>query len=319
MSAKTVLITGCSEGGIGHALALEWHKHGHRVFATARNTNAMTALAAAGIECFAMDVTEPDSLTAIKDQVEELTGGTLDVLVNNAGQGTFLLFLLWGANWEATRSRFWILMLMLQRGCTMSTSGASSAPPKPSPHSSSPHKEQSSSSAPSPELCPTSTEAPPQHIPSPGNRRLTRVGAYNSSKAAINSIADTLRVEMYPFNVRVLNIVTGGVRTNLSPKMLKNLDLKLPDTSLYLPIEAYFKKRTGYSNANAISAQDYAKQVVRDVGRATSSGWVFRGYFAVACWWLSTFGWRTIFDRFMLGTFGLRALKKIIEDQRKTK
>jgi 1-acylglycerone phosphate reductase len=88
MSAKTVLITGCSEGGIGHALALEWHKHGHRVFATARNTNAMTALTAAGIECFAMDVTEPDSLTAIKEQVEKLTGGTLDILVNNAGQGT---------------------------------------------------------------------------------------------------------------------------------------------------------------------------------------------------------------------------------------
>jgi 1-acylglycerone phosphate reductase len=124
---------------------------------------------------------------------------------------------------------------------------------------------------------------------------------------------------MYPFNVRVLNIVTGGVRTNLSPKMLKNLDLKLPDTSLYLPIEGYFKKRTGYSNANAISAQDYAKQVVRDVGSGRSSGWVWRGYFAVACWWLSTFGWRTIFDRFMLGTFGLRALKKIVEDQRKTK
>jgi hypothetical protein len=33
---------------------------------------------------------------------------------------------------------------------------------------------------------------------------------------------------MYPFNVRVLNIATGGVKTNLFPNMLKNLDLKLP-------------------------------------------------------------------------------------------
>jgi 1-acylglycerone phosphate reductase len=87
MSSKTVLITGCSEGGIGHALALEWHKRGHSVFATARNLNAMSALTAAGIECFAMDVTEPESLNVIKEQVGKLTGGTLDILVNNAGQG----------------------------------------------------------------------------------------------------------------------------------------------------------------------------------------------------------------------------------------
>lgn len=164
MSAKTVLITGCSEGGIGHALALEWHKHGHRVFATARNTKAMSELAEAGIECFAMDVTEPDSLTAIKEQVEKVSGGTLDILVNNAGQGTTPPSPL-GANWQATRFRFWILTLMLQRGCTMSTCGASSAPPKHSPRSSSPHKAQSSSSAPSPESCPTSTEVPALQTP----------------------------------------------------------------------------------------------------------------------------------------------------------
>jgi 1-acylglycerone phosphate reductase len=87
MSRKTVLITGCSEGGIGHALALEWHHKGYRVFATARKLEAMAALSSAGIECFAMDVTDTPSLEAIKEQVGQLTGGTLNVLVNNAGQG----------------------------------------------------------------------------------------------------------------------------------------------------------------------------------------------------------------------------------------
>lgn len=87
MSRKSVLITGCSEGGIGHTLALEWNSKGHRVFATARKVDSMTGLQEVGIECLAMDVTDTESLKAVKEQIEEKTGGTLDILVNNAGQG----------------------------------------------------------------------------------------------------------------------------------------------------------------------------------------------------------------------------------------
>lgn len=87
MSRKTVLITGCSEGGIGHNLALEWNSKGYRVFATARKVEAMTGLADVGIECLAMDVTETASLENVKQEIEKKTGGTLDILVNNAGQG----------------------------------------------------------------------------------------------------------------------------------------------------------------------------------------------------------------------------------------
>jgi 1-acylglycerone phosphate reductase len=87
MSRKSVLITGCSEGGIGHTLALEWSKRGYRVFATARKLEAMKGLEEAGVECLTMDVTDRGSLIAAKEQVEQKTGGTLDILVNNAGQG----------------------------------------------------------------------------------------------------------------------------------------------------------------------------------------------------------------------------------------
>jgi len=89
MPRKSVLITGCSVGGIGHNLAEEWHRRGYRVFATARKVESMAALEAAGIECLAMDVTDPASLKAVAEQVGKETGGTLDILVNNAGQGKF--------------------------------------------------------------------------------------------------------------------------------------------------------------------------------------------------------------------------------------
>jgi len=41
---KIILITGCSSG-IGAALALEFHRRGHTVFATARRPAALAPLA----------------------------------------------------------------------------------------------------------------------------------------------------------------------------------------------------------------------------------------------------------------------------------
>jgi 1-acylglycerone phosphate reductase len=143
------------------------------------------------------------------------------------------------------------------------------------------------------------------------------VGAYNSSKAAIQSIADTLRIELYPFNVKVLNISTGGVKTNLSPNSITRWDLKLPPSSVYMPIEQHFKKRQGYSNANAIPASEYAKQVVNAVDGARRSGWIWKGYFAFGAWALSTFAWRTVFDIFMRRAFGLEELRSLVRARKK--
>lgn len=51
----------------------------------------MTTLEQEGIECFEMDVTDLDTVKSVKDQVTEKTGGTLDIIVNNAGQGMWIL------------------------------------------------------------------------------------------------------------------------------------------------------------------------------------------------------------------------------------
>ncbi|KAJ7459513.1 NAD(P)-binding protein [Mycena galericulata] len=77
---RSVLITGCSPGGIGHALAKEYHSKGLRVIATARKPAALTDLAVLGLETLELDVTKIESVKAVREQVEAMTGGTLDIL-----------------------------------------------------------------------------------------------------------------------------------------------------------------------------------------------------------------------------------------------
>jgi len=83
---RSVLITGCSPGGIGHALAREFHFKGLRVFATARRVETISDLAAIGIETLSLEVDKADSVTKVKQEIQQLTGGRLHFLVNNAGR-----------------------------------------------------------------------------------------------------------------------------------------------------------------------------------------------------------------------------------------
>lgn len=90
---KSVLISGCSKGGIGDALAQEFHKKGLRVFATARDLAKIEHLKAIGLEVLQLDVTSSESIRNAVDEVHKVTGGRLDFLVNNAGSGKISLWL----------------------------------------------------------------------------------------------------------------------------------------------------------------------------------------------------------------------------------
>jgi 1-acylglycerone phosphate reductase len=88
-SMKSVLITGCSAGGIGEEFARAFQKRGYLVFATARNTSKIPSdlLALPNVENISLDVTSTDSIAKALEIVSQKTNGTLDVLVNNSGAG----------------------------------------------------------------------------------------------------------------------------------------------------------------------------------------------------------------------------------------
>jgi 1-acylglycerone phosphate reductase len=86
--SKSVLITGCSTGGIGHALTLSFQKRGLTVFASARNISSMSSLSdLPNVHLIPLDVTSSSSVSEAFAIVKKVTGGKLDYLVNNAGRG----------------------------------------------------------------------------------------------------------------------------------------------------------------------------------------------------------------------------------------
>ena len=83
--ADTVLITGCSSG-LGRATARAFLREGWDVYATARDTESLTDLEAAGATTMRLDVTSDADVERAVDRIIE-ERGRIDCLVNNAGFG----------------------------------------------------------------------------------------------------------------------------------------------------------------------------------------------------------------------------------------
>lgn len=82
MTAKTILITGCSSG-IGAYCARALSAHGWHVFATARDPGDLARLKSAGLDALYLDYAEPASILAASEAVLARTGAGPDALFHN--------------------------------------------------------------------------------------------------------------------------------------------------------------------------------------------------------------------------------------------
>ena len=85
---KTILITGCSQGGIGYACAHVLREAGWRVFASCRKPEDCAVLQSEGFVSPLIDYTKPETIASGLAEVLEATGGQLGALFNNGAHGT---------------------------------------------------------------------------------------------------------------------------------------------------------------------------------------------------------------------------------------
>ena len=71
-----------------------------------------------------------------------------------------------------------------------------------------------------------------------------------------------MRNEFAPFNVKVVTVVTGGVKSNLFQNAAVD---PVPESSPYFPIREAIEKRTFLKGHKDMPADEYARKVVGDL------------------------------------------------------
>lgn len=118
---------------------------------------------------------------------------------------------------------------------------------------------------------------------------------YHASKAAAAMFSTHMRIELEPFNVRVVDLKTGCVHSKFHANH-QGGNANLPATSIYMPI----KDQTESAMRNAFPhredpekwARDVVKDIVRNWDRPPKEIW--RGTGAWTTWFSNTFlpvGW----------------------------
>ncbi|KAI0308321.1 NAD-P-binding protein [Multifurca ochricompacta] len=225
--SKVVLITGCSEGGIGFHLAENFASEGCKVYATARKLEKMQALHHSKIELLPLDVTDD---TAVKEVVNTIITkeGKIDIVVNNAGAGCYgpalelpldQIQAAFDTNvFSILRVNRTVLPHMVTRKQGMFITIGSIVAQYPLPWG----------------------------------------GIYAATKSAVHAITNALEMECRPFNIKVLLVAPGGIKSNISANQSYSPH---PDT-LYAKYIDKILARLNISQSSPMPTEVFAKQVV---------------------------------------------------------
>ncbi|KAK2669809.1 Short-chain dehydrogenase/reductase SDR [Fusarium oxysporum f. sp. vasinfectum] len=268
---RSVLVTGAAR--VTHS-RLQFAAQGFRVFATARSLKTLSNLAEKGIETLTLDVTQPESIAALKSEIVSRTGGSLDILFNNAG-----------ALYEApaieadparVRSLFNTNVFGLMEMVTAFTPLLLAL--VPSGH----------------EPTIINVASVLARLPSPFT------SAYNATKAAVAAYSDTLRLEVHPLGIRVVTLYMGEVSTPL----MTTDNINFGSESIYRDAEAAVKQRTVTHLEKTMAPEQFAREVVGEIVDGKRS-FLWKGSNAFTVWLLNAVGPRTVFDSAMVKAAGL--------------
>ena len=232
---QAVLITGTSTG-IGYATAIYLDKAGYKVFASVRkeaDKQKLMRAASSNLIPVIMDVCDEEAVNIAYHQIKKQAEGYTFSLVNNAGVS------LNGPLEILPYSD--IKMLLNVNICGLLSVTKTFLP------------------------LIRNTKGRIVNISSGhGLLAIPDKSVYAASKFAVQAISDSLRVELKPFGVKVLNIVVGKINTNVLDKILddrkKMINQAEPETAkLYSTQMEYFDREV--KNLPGIEAVEVAKVI----------------------------------------------------------
>lgn len=232
LSGRRALVTGGSSG-LGQAIALELARRGCGVLATARRADRLDALArtATGIQGVAGDLTDPDFRDRLPGMAADRLGG-LDIVVAAAGSGAIGAF---GADDPGTCERIIDIDFLAPADLVRAS-------------------------------LPLLRRSPDPGIVLVGSilglHPLPLHGAYCAAKAALRSLAGTLRMELAASRIDVLHVGLGPIESEFWENLLVG-------------------RRPAWSRARPMPAARAARAVVDGLIRRRSEvmpGWRAKGF-----------------------------------------
>ncbi|PKA58085.1 11-beta-hydroxysteroid dehydrogenase-like 4B [Apostasia shenzhenica] len=248
-----VLITGCSEGGIGYALAREFASRGCLIAATARSLTSMRSLEGdSRFLLLELDVLSEDSvMRAVEGVMEKF--GQVDIVVNNAGV-------------HNVAPLAEVPMSTVEHIISTNLYGPLRLIKAVIPHMISRRKGKV-----------INVGSVTALAPGPW------AGVYTASKAALHALTDTLRLELQPFGIKVITVVPGAIRSNIGNSSLANYE-KMPDWKLYKSYDAAIRARADFSQMpRSTPADEFAKKIVADILKNNPPSWISYGHLATIC------------------------------------
>lgn len=271
LTKKRILITGCSANGIGAALALALARKGHHIFATARTLSKIpeSLVSLSNVKSIQLDVTSPEPITEAVRVVED-HGVGLDVLINNAGIGYTMPLLdvdieiaqqtydtnVWGV---LRMSQAFAPLLLRNRGKIVTLSSIGGV-----------------------------TSTPWIGITLQSSRSMLSgyshsLGIYDSSKSAITTISETLRLELAPIGINVLTVMVGTVTTSFHSN---EPEVSIPSSSNYLRAQDTIAQlASGQAGPKGCPVQAFADSIVNEI--MGKSGIIWRGPNSKLLWFAS--------------------------------
>ncbi|KAL3829919.1 hypothetical protein ACJIZ3_018721 [Penstemon smallii] len=245
---QVVVITGCSRGGIGHSLALEFASRDCLVVATARSLTSISDLQTdPRFFLQELDVCSDESVRhALSTVLEKL--GRIDIVVNNAGM-------------QCVGPIAEVPLIAIEKTFNTNVYGSLRLIQGVVPHMASRKKGKIVN------VGSVSALAP-----------LPWAGTYTASKAAIHALTDTLRLELRPLGIDVMNVVPGAVKSNIGNSALATYN-SMPEWKLYKHFAEAIHARATYSqSAKSTPSEEFARKTVDAVLKKNPPAWLSLGH-----------------------------------------